>query len=149
MPPAAGTAAESIPGRIELFLSSGLNRMIRQPETNHWRAINGRVFGYQQPCRQAASSLSLQHRHAVLLADRTRDVRTITTVVTEVLAANPETTPLDIETALRAAAGQAYLVANSTTAGFEIVLGMPAWHAALADAGVTVEQNWAALSTRK
>src|SRR5258708_2336440 len=73
--------------------------------------------------------LSLQHRHAVLLADRTRDVRTITTVVTEVLAANPETTPLDIETALRAAAGQAYLVANSTTAGFEIVLGMPAWHA--------------------
>ena len=93
--------------------------------------------------------LSLQHRHAVLLADRTRDVRTITTVVTEVLAANPETTPLDIATALRAAAGQAYLVANSTTAGFEIVLGMPTWHAALADAGVTVEQNWAALATRK
>ena len=84
--------------------------------------------------------LSLQHRHAVLIADRTRDVRTMTTVVTEVLAA------LDIETALRAAAGQAYLVANSTTAGFEIALGMPAWDAALADAGVTVEQNWAALS---
>ena len=61
--------------------------------------------------------LSLQHRHAVLLADRTRDVRTITTVVTEVLSANPETTPLDIETALRAA-----FVANSTPAGFEIVL---------------------------
>ena len=75
--------------------------------------------------------LSLQHRHAVLLADRTRDVRTITTVVTEVLAANPETTPLDIETALRAADRQAYLVANSTTVGFAIVLGMPAWHAAL------------------
>ena len=90
--------------------------------------------------------LSLQHRHAVLLADRTRDISTITTVVTEVLAANPETGLLDIETALRAAAGQAYLVANSTTAGFEIVLGMPAWHAALADAGVTVEQNWAALA---
>jgi hypothetical protein len=71
------------------------------------------VFGYQQPCRQAASSLSLQHRHAVLLADRTRDVRTITTVVKEVLAANPETTSFDIEAALRAALGQAYLVANS------------------------------------
>jgi len=92
---------------------------------------------------------SLQNRHAVLLADRTRDVRTITTVVTEVLAANPETTPLDIETALRAAARQSYLVANSTTPGFEIVLGMPAWQAALADVGVTVEQNWAALLTRK
>jgi len=26
---------------------------------------------------------------------------------------------------------------------------MPAWHAALADAGMTVEQNWAALATRK
>ena len=116
--------------------------------------------------------LSLQHRHAVLLADRTRDVRTMTTVVTEVLAANPETTPLDIETALRhadrqaylanitealaatpetslldietairAAASQTYLVANSTTAGFQIVFGMPAWHAALADAGLTVEQT--------
>jgi hypothetical protein len=92
--------------------------------------------------------LSLQHRYAVRLADRTRDVRTITTVVTEVLAANPETTPLDIETALRAAAGQAYLVANSTTAGFGIVLGEPARDAALADAGVTVEQNWAALARK-
>ena len=58
----------------------------------------------------------------MLLADRTRDVRTITTVVTEVLSANPETTPLDIETALRAAFGQAYVVANSTPVGFEIVL---------------------------
>ena len=92
--------------------------------------------------------LSLKH-HAVLLADRSRDVRTVTTVVTEVLAANPETTPLDVETALRAADEQAYLVANSTTAGFAIVLGMLAWHAALADVGVTVEQNWAALSTQK
>jgi hypothetical protein len=122
--------------------------------------------------------LSLQHRHALLLADRTRDVRTITAVVTEVLTANSETTPLDIETALRhadsqavgtitealaanpkgslldietairAAASQTYLVANSTTAGFQIVLGRPAWHAALADAGVTVEQNWAALARK-
>ena len=93
--------------------------------------------------------LSLQHRHAVLLADRTRDVRTITTVVTEAFEANPDTTPLDIETTLRAANGQAYLVANRSTVEFHIVLGMPAWHAALADAGLTVEQNWAALARRK
>ena len=126
--------------------------------------------------------LSLQHRHAVLLAEPTRDISTITTVVTEeVLAANPETsllvietalrhadrqaylvanitealaaTPqtslLDIETALRAAASQTYLVANSTTTGFQIVFGTPSWHAALADAGLTVEQNWAALARRK
>jgi hypothetical protein len=120
---------------------------IRPPD----RPIGGRNCSAVSACRAILASmpLSLQHRHAVLLADRTRDVRTVTTVVTEVLAANAETTPLDIETALRAAAGQAYLVANSTTAGFEIVLGMPAWHAALADVGVTVEQNWAALSIRK
>ena len=124
--------------------------------------------------------LSLQHRHALLLAERTRDIGIITTVVTEVLAANPETslldietalrhadrqaylanitealaaTPetslLDIETALRAAASQTYLVANSTTAGFQIVFGTPSWQAALADAGLTVEQNWAALARRK
>ena len=110
-----------------------------------------------------------------------RNVRAITTVVTEVLAANPETTPLDIETALRAAdrqadsvanitkvltvspkttpldietalrapASQTYLVAKSTATGFQIVFGTPAWHAALADAGLTVEQNWAALARRK
>ena len=93
--------------------------------------------------------LSRQHRHAVLLAERTRDVRTITTVVTEVLAANPETSLLDIETALRAAASQTYLVANSTTADFQIVFGTPSWYAALAHAGLTVEQNWAALARRK
>jgi len=126
-------------------------------------------------------SLSRQHRHAVLLAERTGDISLITTVVTEVLAANPETSLLDIETALRhadrqaslanitetlaanpetslidietalrgAAASQTYLVANSTTAGFQIVFGTPNWHAALVDAGLTVEQNWAALARRK
>ena len=125
--------------------------------------------------------LSLQHRHALLLAERTRDISTITTVVTEeVLAANPETSLLDIETALRhadrqslanitealtatpetslldietalrgAVASQTYLVANSTTAGFQIVFGMPAQQAALAEADLTVEQNWAALARRK
>jgi hypothetical protein len=41
------------------------------------------------------------------------------------------------------------LVANGTPAGFQIVLGRPAWHAALDDAGMTVEQNWAALAKRK
>ena len=58
--------------------------------------------------------LSRQHRHAVLLANRTRDVHTISIVVTEVLAANPETSLLDIETALRAANRQS--LANITQA---------------------------------
>ena len=94
-------------------------------------------------------TLSLQHRYAMLLAGRARDVRTVTTVVTEVLEADADTTPLDIETALRTANGQAYLVANGTPAGFQILLGMPAWHAALADAGLTVEKNWTALARRR
>ena len=126
-------------------------------------------------------SLSRQHRHAVLLAERTGDISLITTVVTEVLAANPETSLLDIETALRhadrqaslanitetlaanpetslidietalrgAVASQTYLVACSTAAGYQIVFGTPSWHTALADAGLTVEQNWAALARRK
>src|SRR4029077_2729851 len=113
--------------------------------------------------------LSRQHRHAVLLAERTRDISIITTVVTEVLAANPETSLLDIETALRhadrqsylanitealaatsetslldietalrAAASQTYLVANSTTAGFQIVFGTSAWQAAAAESCLSV-----------
>jgi hypothetical protein len=57
-------------------------------------------------------TLSLQHRYAMLLAGRARDVRTVTTVVTEVLEANPDTSPLDIQTAIRTANGQAYLVGN-------------------------------------
>ena len=76
--------------------------------------------------------LSVQHRHAVLLADRTGDVGTITTVVTEVLAANPETTPLEIETALRAAGAQSYLIAGER---LSIVRGMPAMLLTLAAVG--------------
>ena len=52
-------------------------------------------------------------------ADRTRDVRTITTV-TEVLSANPETTPLLLR--LGPVPGHHDVVANSTPADFEIVL---------------------------
>jgi hypothetical protein len=86
-----------------------------------------------------------QFPHAVLLADRTGDVVTVTTVVTEVLAANPETTPLDIETALRDADAQSYLIAGDK---LSIVRGMPAMLLTLAAAGVTSEQNGAALALR-
>jgi hypothetical protein len=88
--------------------------------------------------------LSIQHRHAVLLADRTHDAGVITTVVTEVLADNPETTLLEIEQAFRDSAAAAYLIA--TTEGFEVVLGMMAMLAAVGKAGVTPEQNRAALA---
>jgi len=90
----------------------------------------------------AIMPLSVQHRHAVLLADH--DAGVITTVVTEVLADNPETTPLEIEQAFRDGAAVAYLVA--TTDELEIVLVMMAMLAALSKAGVTPEQNRAALA---
>ena len=89
--------------------------------------------------------LSIQHRHAVLLADRTGDVGTITIVVIEVLAASLETTPLEIETALRHGAAQSYLIAGER---LSIVLGLPAMLHTLAASGSTPEQNRAALVAR-
>ena len=90
--------------------------------------------------------LSVQHRHALLLADRTHDVGVITTVVTEVLAENPDTNLLEIEQAFRDNAAAAYLVA--TTEGFEVVLGLLAMLAAVGKAGVTSAENRAALAGR-
>jgi hypothetical protein len=57
--------------------------------------------------------LSLHHRYAVLLADCTCDVGTVVTEGRRQTRKRPRST----ETALRAAAGQTYLVASST-AGF-------------------------------
>ena len=91
--------------------------------------------------------LSDQHRHALLLADRTHDVGVITTVVAEVLTANPETNLLEIEQAFRDDAAAAYLVATSD--GFEVVLGLMAMLAAVGKAGVTSAQNRAALTSKR
>ena len=88
--------------------------------------------------------LSVQHRHAVLLADRTHDVGVITTVVAEVLAENPETNLLEIEQAFRDSAAAAYLVATSD--GFEVVLGLMAMLAAVGKSGITPAENRAALA---
>jgi len=91
--------------------------------------------------------LSAQHRHALLLADRTHDVGVITTVVAEVLTANPDTNLLEIEQAFRENAAAAYLVA--TTEGFEVVLGMMAMLAWVGKAGVTAAENRAALAAAR
>jgi hypothetical protein len=64
--------------------------------------------------------------------------------IAEVLAANPETGLLEIETALRHGAAQAYLIASG--AGLSIVFGFPAWRAALDKVGRTPEQNRQALA---
>jgi hypothetical protein len=91
--------------------------------------------------------LSIQHRHAVLLADRTHDVGVITTVVAEVLAANPDTNLLEIEQAFRDSASAAYLVA--TTEGFEVVLSIMEMLAAVDKAGKTPAENKAALAGKR
>ena len=91
--------------------------------------------------------LSDQHRHALLLADRTHDVGVVTTVVAEVLTANPETNLLEIEQAFRGGTAAAYLVATSN--GFEVVLGLMAMLAAVGKAGVTSAENRAALAATK
>ena len=83
----------------------------------------------------------------MLLADRTHDVGVITTVVAEVLTANPETNLLEIEQAFRDGAAAAYLVA--TRDGFEVVLGLMAMLVAVGKAGVTPAENRAALTIAK
>src|SRR6476469_1872063 len=91
--------------------------------------------------------LSDQHRHALLLADLTHDVGVITTMVAEVLTANPETNLLEIEQAFRDGAAVAYLVASSD--GFEVVLGLMAMLAAVGKAGVTSAEYRAALAAAR
>ena len=78
---------------------------------------------------------------------RTHDVGVITTVVAEVLTANPDTNLLEIEQAFRENAAAAYLVA--TTEGFEVVLGMMAMLAWVGKAGVTAAENRAALAAAR
>jgi len=91
--------------------------------------------------------LSVQHRHALLLADRTHDIGVVSTVVTEVLTENPETNLLEIEQAFRDGTAAAYLVA--TNDGFEVVLGVMPMLAAVGKAGVTPAENRAALAAAK
>ena len=91
--------------------------------------------------------LSPKHRHKLLMADRTRDVGWITAVIQDLLAANPEMTLIEIDQELRNAVLQTYLIATpGTAAGFEVVLGTLVFRRRVAAAGITVEQNRAALT---
>ena len=87
--------------------------------------------------------LTPKQRHQLLLADRTRDATWIAAAVENLLAADPTATIDEIEAALRDAAGSAYVI--GTADRFEVVIGMPAWLAALAEARVTAAENRAAL----
>jgi hypothetical protein len=86
--------------------------------------------------------ITREHRNMLLVADRTRDVDVIAAIVDHVLTENPDATLLEIEMCLRDGAGHSYLIAN----GPKIVIGMPTMLAELATAGITPEQNRAALA---
>jgi len=83
--------------------------------------------------------LDPKQRHRLLMADRTGDIGWITATINQMFADNPETDLLEIEMVLRAAAGSAYETA--TTEGFEVIVGMKAWVAALDAFGRTPELN--------
>ena len=85
-----------------------------------------------------------KQRHMVLVADRTRDLDVIATIIDTLLAENKNLSPLDVEAALRDAAAHAYLIAAASK--LSVVIGMPAWKSALAELGVTPDENRAALA---
>jgi hypothetical protein len=90
--------------------------------------------------------LDSKQRHKLLMADRTGDAGWVTAVIEKLLTVDPTVTLDEIEDALRAAAGTAYLVGTAT--GFEVVIGFTAWRDVLAAAGVTAEANRQALADR-
>jgi hypothetical protein len=49
--------------------------------------------------------LTPKQRHALVVADRTRDVRVVAAIIADVLAANPDVNLFDVETAFRDSAG--------------------------------------------
>jgi hypothetical protein len=90
--------------------------------------------------------LSPKQRHKLLMADRAGDAAWITVVIEDLLAANPDTSLSKIDQELRNAAAQSYLVATPGSApGFEVVLGVFAFRRRVAEAGMTLAQNRAAL----
>ena len=93
--------------------------------------------------RHRRMPLDPKQRHKLLMADRTRDAAWITAAIEHLVAADSTVTLDEIEGALRDAAGSAYVI--GTADRFEVVIGMPAWLAALAEARVTAAENRAAL----
>ena len=83
--------------------------------------------------------LSPHQRQKLLMADRTNDAAWVAAVVEAVLAASLTVTLLKIDRVLRNSGAQSYLIARPGK--FQAVIGMPAMMAAIAEAGVTIEQN--------
>jgi hypothetical protein len=88
--------------------------------------------------------ITAKQRHQLEVADRTRDIDVIGIIVDDMLVEHPEVTPIDIETSLRDAAAQTYLIVNDGE--ISVVLGMQSWLTTLEQLGVTPDENRAALA---
>ena len=91
-----------------------------------------------------AAMLDPKQRHKLLTADRTKDASWVRAAIEHMMSADPDVTLDEIEDVLRAGAGTAYLV--GTAEGFEVAIGFAASRRALAEAGMTVNQNRLALA---
>ena len=88
--------------------------------------------------------LDPKQRHKLLTADRTKDASWVRAAIEHLMSVDPDVTLDEIEDVLRAAAGTAYLI--GTAKGFEVAIGFAASRRALAEAGMTVNQNRLALA---
>jgi hypothetical protein len=91
--------------------------------------------------------LTPKQRHKLLMADRTHDADWIAAVIEDYLfEANPEMTLLEIDQELRDAGAQSYLIAAGPRKFRVVTTGRLAMLWAVAAAGMTAEQNRAALA---
>ena len=88
--------------------------------------------------------LDPKQRHRLLRADRTRDATWISASIEHLMGTDPDVSLDEIEDALRAGAGTAYLI--GTAGRFEVAIGFAASRRALAEAGVTAVENRLALA---
>ena len=89
--------------------------------------------------------LTPKQRRKLLVADRTH-AGWVCAVIEHMLAADPTMTLAEVDAALRDAAAHSYLIAGPGET-FHVITGMPAWHQALAEVGLSPQENRAALLT--
>ena len=95
----------------------------------------------------SAMPITPKQRLKLRMADRTHDAAWITAVIEDLLAANPETTLLEIDQEFRDAGSPTYLIASPDK--LEVITGgRLAMLRAVGAAGMTVKQNRAALAGR-
>ena len=87
--------------------------------------------------------LALAQVRDLLVAERSRDPATIAAAISAVMATNTETNLLEVDEVFRDSGSPVYLIAKPE---LTIVIGMPAWRAALDRLGMSAEMNRQALA---